>query len=66
MKKIQDDILNTLESSLPPDFNFNELALLYEKDSNQSNTPEFLYKLIGYFTKIVRDNFVSSSTYFLL
>ena len=59
-------MLNTMESMLPQDFDFGQLAKIFEKETDYENLASLTYKLTEYFVKIVGENFISLQSYFSL
>lgn len=52
-KLIQDTMLNTMENIMPHDFDFGELAKLFDKDYESENSASLTFKLTEFFVKVV-------------
>lgn len=63
LKYSQDLILNALEQMFPPEYDFTELAKLYENQAVTSSPPMLTYNLVKYFVEVVAANFVSVHSY---
>ena len=63
LRQMQDSLLNALETMFPPDFDFAEVARIYE-DHNLVLNPHLLTaQLVETFINLVMANFVSIHSY---
>lgn len=62
-KHTQDLILNALEAMFPPEYDFTELAKLYENPKVMASQQLLVYHLVQYFIQLISENFVSIHSY---
>ena len=60
-------MLKTLEQMMPEEFNFSQLAEIFEKNQSQPvSTTELNYKILKYFCRVLSENSINIKTYQLL